>query len=764
MNLVKKVNIFIQTLTLICIVVGMSCSKKESDSKSGKGDKSPPANITNLALNGDSAETTLTWKNPTDIDFSKVLILRNTHLISDVPITGQDHTLNSLIDSSMVVHNSKSEVFIDSDLIVNTNYFYKVFSYDANFNYASGVEISYSGEADPDSRVQEGPPANIINPAISSNSGEATLIWENPTDIDFSKVLILRSTNVISDVPITAQDHALNSSIGSSIVVYNSNSEVFVDTDLMSNTDYFYKLFSYDTNFNYASGVEIPYSVEADSDHDGLIDIYTAEMLNNIRYDLAGSSYKTSNDDAGDSTGCPEVDPPTDPSTYRCKGYELMNNINLLSLLDGNDTDPDNPVAPNNQIDTIKEDIGDTGGTMVDVLDREKDKSWDPIGSFFSPFLGTFEGNNHTIDNLWLNPEPPAFGTINHNRPFGLFGVVSKTGKTVEIRNVGVISGSTYLEEIPLGVVSTTQIYLGSLIGASYGNVIIMNSYFSGDGGLYCTSLHSRSSCYTGGLVGNPKGGSLTIINSYFSGGGGLISKADNESTTDPTSAVTGGLVGEFEGLNLIIRDSYFSGGNISSYSKSRFTNIVGSSSGGLIGQFNSSTSGSKITITNSYFAGEGKISAAYALVTTGKIYAFVGALIGNVTTLARLAASGSVTITNGYWNTDADQEINGAAIADKVARGPDTNSGNTKGGNFINSMDNVPLSLTQLKSTTGTHPNLLPHESTEAWNLGSNTQLPAVKQCLMPTIVVPVTSSDPLMVTCSSYGGLIKGQRQTDN
>ena len=57
-----------------------------------------------------------------------------------------------------------------------------------------------------------------------------------------------------------------------------------------------------------------------DSDNDGLIDINTLEELNNIRYNLEGTSYKVSADGSGSSEGCPATG---------CDGYELMGNLDF---------------------------------------------------------------------------------------------------------------------------------------------------------------------------------------------------------------------------------------------------------------------------------------------------------------------------------------------------------------------------------------------------------------------------------------------------
>ena len=58
----------------------------------------------------------------------------------------------------------------------------------------------------------------------------------------------------------------------------------------------------------------------ADSNGNGLLDIANATELDNIRYNLAGTSYKATENDAGDSSYCP---------TRGCNGYEIIYDIDL---------------------------------------------------------------------------------------------------------------------------------------------------------------------------------------------------------------------------------------------------------------------------------------------------------------------------------------------------------------------------------------------------------------------------------------------------
>ncbi len=576
-------------------------------------------------------------------------------------------------------------------------------------------------------------PKNVISGGFSSlDSTSITLTWSEPSDTNFSKVLILRSESSISDAPTTGQDYASGVSIGASSVVYNSSETTFIDSGATDSTHYFYKLFAYGMSFNYASGVEISGGgSKADHDEDGLIEIYTAEMLNNIRNNLAGTGYKIKTPDdghgtAGNNSGCRVTN-----GVALCHGYELTANIDLLSLLDtgGDDGIDTTEVSIDKNTDGDKDDAGE----RITVIDISMDTSWIPIGAVGdgNRFTGTFDGNNHTIANVWVNSS---------TEDAGLFGVVDGG----MIRNVEIISGSIYADR------ATDFNFVGGLVGLVYGSLTISECTFSGLGGVFSSSAESRS----GGLVGrvNPSTGtSLVIINSIFSGSAG-VSSYSTHSTNSPSSYSSGGLVGYSEN-SLVIMNSYVSGsGDISSY-----TEALHSASGGLVGfskasltimnsYFNGSgeifsysnhtSAGSysgglvgysenSLVIMNSYFSGSGKIFS-YSNHTSAGSYS--GGLIGN-------GIAASITITDSYWNTDAPQRVN-----------EDERVLENKKAQHFGSSDATGLTLAQLKSITGMHPDGLG----SAWDLGTDMQLPAIKRC-----VRPITNG-----VCASYGALIKGQR----
>ena len=214
-----------------------------------------------------------------------------------------------------------------------------------------------------------------------------------------------------------------------------------------------------------------------------------------------------------------------------------------------------------------------------------------PIGSASAAFTGAFDGLGHTINGLVIN-RPGAIA--------GLFGAA--TGVT-EIRNVGLVGGST------IGGAGGT----GGLLGTALA-VNISNSYNTGN---------VAGGASTGGLVGSSLAG--LIIDSYTSG------SVDG-------GAGTGGVLGYSEGTH--ITNSHASG------------NVTGTAgTGGLVG---TSLTGN---FTNSYATGNvrggagtgglvgintaGNFDTTYATGNVGGVLvagvatpaANVGGLVGSITT-----------------------------------------------------------------------------------------------------------------------------------
>ena len=320
-----------------------------------------------------------------------------------------------------------------------------------------------------------------------------------------------------------------------------------------------------------------------DDDGDGLIDIWTLAQLNHVRYNLAGTGYRTTalgaNEVAtpaagktyapGDTAGCPDADHDDDDDTPQkptCHGYELMND---LDFRDASATGYDEAWA--------------------DEEDDQSDAGWPPIGDNANAFTGTFDGNHHQIKNLYINLTSSAASVY-----AGLFGYVGEGGA---VWNVGLTGEHTSVKVSASGGFANS--YAGGLAGYAY-KAEIRNCYSVGD----VTNVFAAGNSlfvYSGSLLGQANGatlshcyatGDVTGRSQYTVSVGGLLGYAEggtlnncyatgDVSGTDSYAdgvAVAGGLVGDFFRATL---NSCYATGDVSADA----INAIGERSGGLVGK-----------------------------------------------------------------------------------------------------------------------------------------------------------------------------------
>ena len=265
-----------------------------------------------------------------------------------------------------------------------------------------------------------------------------------------------------------------------------------------------------------------------------------------------------------------------------------------------------------------------------------------PIGLSGS-FTGNFNGNNHTISNLYTNWS----GSTN-------IGVFAQTSKGASVENVGLVNSSIYGYYV-----------VGGLIGSASGSGVVNNDYDIGGtvGGIA-----------SGGIVGINSGGGL-ISNSYntsqinaagnggqANGTGGIVGDNQSGTVTDSYNLGyinggnsyenIGGIAGKNEGT---ITSSYNAGSTIGYY---YVGGLVGTNSGNIINNYNTgsvhagnSVAGGLIalsnggTVTNNFSAG---------LVTGGSnVGGFVGGYsAGSFSANIFDTGAAGTTATYGYGNT----------------------------------------------------------------------------------------------------------------
>ncbi len=338
-------------------------------------------------------------------------------------------------------------------------------------------------------------------------------------------------------------------------------------------------------------------TVDYDTDGDNLIEVSNLAQLNAIRYDLDGNGTVAAGDQANYDIAFPNA-LASMGCAATCTGYELEADLDF-------NTDTGS----------------DSGGAAV--IDADDDyynigSGWEPLGdSGPSPFRTTFNGNNHTISNLFINR------TGSSDNYIGLFGQLGGGS----VRRVHLVDANV-----------TGNNDVGALVGhITLGTV-----------------SHSSSSGTVSGV--GKVGGLVGAINSNR----GTVEYSRSSAVVTATGTGVGGLVGSSSGL---VRASYATGavtglgdvGGLSGYSSTTFyavyatgavtaTGVSNASAGGLVG------------------GSEGGIYASYS---TGAVTSASGQAGG----LLNPSGSGA-SVVDSYW------DVTTTGIADNNA--PDTGEGKT--------------------------------------------------------------------------------------
>lgn len=121
-------------------------------------DLTPPTNVTGFAASPSDQTVSLSWANPLDGDFAGVMVVRSTTGIPDSPTNGT------------VVYDGLGTSYSDTTLANGTEYYYRVFAYDSDTNYASGAVASATPVADVTTTTvtESFPDANGLNNLVDT--------------------------------------------------------------------------------------------------------------------------------------------------------------------------------------------------------------------------------------------------------------------------------------------------------------------------------------------------------------------------------------------------------------------------------------------------------------------------------------------------------------------------------------------------------------------------------------------------------------------
>lgn len=317
---------------------------------------------------------------------------------------------------------------------------------------------------------------------------------------------------------------------------------------------------------------------------------------------------------------------------------------------------------------------------QTENIDAGNTKNWDsgngfsPIGIFSggTKFKGSYDGQNHAIDSLYINRTSKngvgLFGAVDSGAEIKNLGLTNlqvmgqdavgglvgySEGDTVSISNcytTGTVSGTNNKEGfgglvgyVGGGTINISDCYsacsvtgniydAGGLAGIIYGNGSISNSHFSGT-----VTLSNIAGSNIGGLVGSVESPqNFIIIDSYSSGSVSTVVLSGNP-------AYTGGLVGSY---------SPASGSISNCYSTGSVNGGGGDNVGGLVGN-NSRTI--KNCYSTSQVSGNGTGVGGLVGQNSGTVInSFsTGQLSGSGTNVGGLVGYNFGTVSTSFWDTE---------------------------------------------------------------------------------------------------------------
>ena len=406
-----------------------------------------------------------------------------------------------------------------------------------------------------------------------------------------------------------------------------------------------------------------------DTDDDGLIEITNLAQLNAIRHDLDGngdpanatynSVFPLGDRSAAGRMGCP---------LGTCTGYELLNNLDF-------DTDGDGATYTTSAMGVVAVDADDTGNYFNGAA------GWTPLGGHGAttrqPFTATFEGNHHTISNLFINLDTAGEHTGKYVGLFADIGIAEDTSTSPTtpavpgaVQNVGLVNPYVHNERDGAHSTLINYVRTGALAGSSSAAGAVSGSWVAGG------SVTSQQNAVATGTVFNFAGCLLG-----YNGGTVTGSSASCNATAtgaDDASDYAGGLLGWNQGA---VTGSYATGtatadsragglaaeltvgGTVIASYATGAVSVTGD--GGVAGGLVASMSSASTAVRASYATGAVSTSGAGTSMAPNKLGGLAGQISG---TAPVIAASYSIGTVTGGTGTNSRGGLVGALVSSATA------------------------------------------------------------------------------------------------
>ena len=146
----------------------------------------------------------------------------------------------------------------------------------SNYYSCADIQLTSNGTLPPSTEDIK-PPLDVSDFTLVADDSQVTLSWQNPA-FDFSKVLIIQDTSQIMAAPVTAVSYNVNDTIGDATVIYLGNDTTSIATNLNNGSQYNFKIFAFDSSFNYSTGIELNTTLPTISDNAQPVVLLTSEQ------------------------------------------------------------------------------------------------------------------------------------------------------------------------------------------------------------------------------------------------------------------------------------------------------------------------------------------------------------------------------------------------------------------------------------------------------------------------------------------------------
>jgi len=226
-----------------------------------------------VVSNPTNSSAALSWGASSSNDIGGYLVVRyssipnanNDPTQKAIFIAGQTITAGTGSLTGTVVYAGSSLGFVDTGLSALTSYYYKVYAYDASYNYADESSVT----ATTTNQLDNTPPGVPGVVSISNQTTSSlTTSWQAASSIDGGGYLVVRysGTPEVDSDPIQKTIYAIGDTYATGTpvvtdpvtapkvakVVYVGTDLSFVNTALTSGRDYYFKVYTFDQASNYS--------------------------------------------------------------------------------------------------------------------------------------------------------------------------------------------------------------------------------------------------------------------------------------------------------------------------------------------------------------------------------------------------------------------------------------------------------------------------------------------------------------------------------